>query len=212
MQTLYSPVELAVLNSLEAIDVLFDSRQRSAFLPFLHREISVSQAALEVGELPNTMLYRVKRWQRLGLLLETQSVPVAKGSMRLYGSTAQAYFVPYTATSAEDLVALANNVYTPIFTDFLRAYVQAGENLSRDWGVLFTVQEKQWSVRPVKSAEDFCLPADATSPPTMLEYTQVQLSSAEAKAMQLELLAVAAKYARRSNRKGKLYKVLLGMS
>lgn len=216
-----SPVQTAVVDWLEGISVLLDSRQRAAFLPFLNREISVSQAALEVGELPNTMLYRVRRWQRLGLLQEARTVPHPKGKkggMPLYRSSAPSYFIPYAATSAEDLLTLAREMYTPIFADFLNHYVRSGAALSDDWGVRFEGAAGGWQVRPSKSLEDQCQPSDLTAPPTMLEYVQLELNQNQAKAMQLELLAVLQRYATPTLPSAALegtvrqtYRVILGM-
>jgi hypothetical protein len=209
MPVLHSPVQVAVLKSLEAIEVMLDSRQRAAFLPFLAREVSVSEAAREVSELPNTMLYRVKRWQRLGLLLETRQVPHQKGLMRLYHSSADAFFIPHHASKAEDLLALATGIYTPLIAKFLNAYVQVGQQLSNDWGVRFERQGHDWSVRPVKSADDPCEPTDDDAPPTLLE---VNLSPSQAKAMQRELRAVLEKYANHTSKNTKSYQVMLGLA
>ena len=212
MPDLHSPVKVTVLNSAKAISVLLDSRQRAAFLPFLSREVSVSQAALEVSELPNTMLYRVKRWQRLGLLLEMGCTRHAKGVKRLYRATADAYFVPHSATSAEDLLTLAHNIHAPLFSDFLQAYVQSGQALSDHWGVRFERKGEHWSVRPSKAVDDDCEPTDLVAPPSMVEYLQMQLCEAQAKAMQLELWAVLERYANQSSVQGKTYRVILGIA
>ena len=212
MIAIHSPVQIAVLNSLEAIEALLDSRQRAAFLPFLAREASVSQAAREVSELPNTMLYRVKRWQRLGLLLETRQVQHQKGLMRLYRSSADAFFIAHHATKAEDLLALASGIYTPLIGKFLEAYVQVGQQLSDDWGVRFERQGNDWSVRPVKSVDDQCEPTDDDAPPTLLDLLELQLSAIEAKSMQRELRVVLEKYAHRSSKNAKSYQVILGLA
>jgi hypothetical protein len=212
MPVLHSPVEITVLRSLEAIEVMLDSRQRAAFLPFLAREVSVSEAAREVAELPNTMLYRVKRWQRLGLLLETRQVQHQKGWMSLYRSSADAFFVPHSATKAEDLLALATGIYTPLIAKFLSAYVRSGERLSNDWGVRFERQGHDWSVRPIKSADDPCEPTDDDAPPSLLDLLEVQLNAVEAKSMQRELRAVLEKYANRSSKNAKPYQVILGLA
>ncbi len=191
---------------------MLDSRQRAAFLPFLNREVSVSQAALEVSELPNTMLYRVRRWCRLGLLLKTRRVPHSKGSMCLYRSSANAYFIPHSATSAEDLVALARDIHAPLFTDFLQRYVGSGQALSDQWGVRFERQDLHWSVRPSKAVDDACEPTDPEAPPSLMEYVPLKLSVKQAKAMQLELWAVLERYVRQSTPQGKTYTVVLGIA
>jgi hypothetical protein len=212
MPVFHSPVQITVLKSLEAIEVMLDSRQRTAFLPFLGREVSVSQAAQEVSELPNTMLYRIKRWQRLGLLLETRKIQHQKGWMRLYRSSADAFFVPHSATKAEDLLALAIGIYTPLIANFLNAYVKSGERLSSDWGVRFERSGNDWSVRPIKSADDQCEPTDDDAPPSLLDLLEVQLSAKDAKSLQRELRALVEKYVHRNNKNAKPYQVMIGLA
>ncbi len=208
---LNSPVQTLVIDSLDAISVLLDSRQRKAFLPFVNQEMSVSQAALEAGELPNTMLARVKRWQKLGLLLQTRQVPHSKGKMFLYTASANAFFVPHTATSAADLLELAQQLYAPMLLDFLESYVQAGQRLSGLWGVRFQRLQSQWLVRPAKSEFDQCEPTDADAPVAFVEYTKLNLSESQARVLQQELLGVLGKY-KQLESGGKTYQVLLGLT
>jgi hypothetical protein len=212
MKQANSPVDIIVLDSLETVGVLLDSRQRTAFLPFLGREVSVSEAALEVSELPNTMLYRVKRWLRLGLLKATRVVPHKKGAKQLYRASASAFFVPHKVTSAADLQALAGGIYEPMLTDFLIAYVKVGEQLSDSWGVRFERRGNQWSVRPAKSEQDLCQLGDVDTPASFLEFDELRLNAVQAKDMQLELLAVLEKFKAQSVPQGKVVQVILGLA
>ena len=125
---------------------------------------------------------------------------------------ADAFFIPHSATSSEDLLALAREVHLPIFTDFLASFVRSGEHLSADWGVRFESNGGHWSVRPAKSKDDLCEPADPEGPSSMAEYAQLQLSAAQAKALQLELWAVLERYVAQSSPQGKVYKVFLGLA
>ena len=207
-----SPLEIVALDNPEVIAVLLDSRQRQALLPFMAQATTIIQAAKATNELPNTMLYRVKRWQELGLLLECGTTPHAKGLSRLYRTSANAFFVAHHATNSIDLLALAKELFAPVLTEFLQAFVQSGERLSDQWGVRFERTANQWQVQPAKAINDTCQPTDATSPATIFTMQEIGLSAAQAKAMQLELVGVIQKYANQSHSKQQTYKVLLGIA
>jgi hypothetical protein len=195
MQASYSPVQTAVLDSSKAIAVLLDSRQRFALLPFVGQACSVSTAAQMVGESANTMLYRVRRWCQLGLLLEVGITTHRKGQMRLYQTRADAFFVPHHATRSEDLLALGQSVYVPVFAEFLEQYAKTGEQLSPTWGIRFEKADQAWAIRPVKSQTDQCQPTDAGLPPALLDIAHVQLE----------------KYQARQAVGGRSYQVILGL-
>ncbi|WMT58146.1 ArsR family transcriptional regulator [Truepera radiovictrix] len=89
----------------EAAAALTDPRTLRQLEPFLARECSVSQAAKETHTKPNTMLARVRRFLALGLLEVAREVPRKGRPVRLYRTVADAFFVPYEATSAESLEA-----------------------------------------------------------------------------------------------------------
>jgi hypothetical protein len=212
MQALNSLVEITVLDSANSIAVLLDSRQRHALLPFVGQACAVSVAAQLVGESANTMLYRVRRWKKLGLLLEVGSQAHSKGQMRLYRTPADAFFVPHHATSSEDLLALGQSVYAPVFAEFLGQYAKTGEQLAPTWGIRFEKTDQTWAMRPVKSATDTCQPTDAGLPPALLDIAQVQLSAAHAKALQLEMRRVLEKYQALSSKRGNVFQVILGLA
>jgi hypothetical protein len=207
-----SPLAAAVLDKAEAIAVLLDSRQRAALLPFVGRECSVSQAAKASAELPNTMRSRVKRWQALGLLQETQRVPHQKGSMQLYRASADAYFISHHDTPAVDLFALANDIYTPMIAGFLDSYVRSSQALSDQWGIRFERNGEKWLVQPAKSASDQCRPSDEDAPLALLSQQDIQLSLAQAKAMKQELLGVIQKYANQNVENSQVFSLILGIA
>lgn len=207
-----SPVETSLLDSVDDIRVILDSRQRKALLPFVGREVSISQAAKESAESPNTMLKRVQRWLAMGLLIETGRVVLPKGIMSLYRTKADAFFIPHRATPAEDLLALTQQIYLPMMAGFLQAYVQSGQHLSGDWGVRFERLDGRWWVRPVKDMDDRCEPTDEGLPASLLDINTLCLEDQEAKALQRELRAVVEKYKQCPASKGKTYQVVLGIA
>ena len=94
-----------VVQDRRAADVLTNPHTLRQLEPFLGRDCTVSQAAEETGEKPNTVLSRVKRFLDLGLLKISGEKPRGGRAVKLYRSAADLFFIPYEATSAETLEA-----------------------------------------------------------------------------------------------------------
>jgi hypothetical protein len=210
MQSSNSPLEMAVINSRQAVEVLLDSRQREALLPFVGNRLSVSQAAAQTGESANTMLYRVRRWQRLGLLLEVGSTRHKTRTVRLYSASAQAFFVPYRATNAESLGKAAQQVYVPMFAQLIEQYAKAGEQMSEHWGIRFENVGGVWSMRPQKSGLDSSPASNAASPVALLKVVRLRLGNQQAKALHNEMSVLLQKYQHEDA--GKEYQIVLAMA
>ena len=88
-----------------AAAALMNPRTLRQLEPFLNRERTVLEAAQETGVKPNTMLARVNRFLRLGLLVVTREVPRAGRAVKVYRSRADSFFVPYEITPSETLEA-----------------------------------------------------------------------------------------------------------
>jgi hypothetical protein len=86
-------------------DLLTDPVTLHQLEPFLGRAVSVGQAARETGQKANTVLSRVRRMVEAGVLLECGSLPRRGRPIRLYRSSADAFFIPFDTTSAESLEA-----------------------------------------------------------------------------------------------------------
>lgn len=104
MEEKKSPTILSVHNP-EAAAILTNPRTLRQIEPFLARENTVKDAAEETGEKPNTVLSRVRRFVRLGLLEVLREEPRQGRAVKVYKSTADGFFVPFEATSAESLEA-----------------------------------------------------------------------------------------------------------
>ncbi len=96
---------LAIVNEGAAADVLMDPRALRHLAPFLGRDLTISQAAAESNEKPNTTLGRVRRYQALGLLTVTGEVERRGRPMKLYRTVADVFFVPFEATRSDSLEA-----------------------------------------------------------------------------------------------------------
>ena len=99
-----SPRVLTVQNA-EAAAVLTNPHMLRHLEPFLSRDITVKEAAEQTGEKANTVLSRVRRLLKLDLLEVVREKPRQGRAVKVYRSTADVFFIPFEATSAESLEA-----------------------------------------------------------------------------------------------------------
>ena len=92
-----------IVENLEAAKALLRPETRRFLEPFLDRPCTVSQAALELGVKPNALLYRVNQLWRLGLLRVEREEPRVGKPIKVYRSSAPAFFVPFALTPAETI-------------------------------------------------------------------------------------------------------------
>ena len=78
--------------------LLTDSEAQMIFRPFLARELTASQAASETGRDLNAVLYRLRQFVAAGLVKVVREIKRAGRPIKVYRSTADAYFVPYEFT------------------------------------------------------------------------------------------------------------------
>jgi predicted transcriptional regulator len=97
--------DVRIISDRRLADILTDPQALRRLDPFLGRESSVSDAARLTGEKPNTVLSRVRRFVKLGLLEHSRSVPRKGRAIKLYRTSADAFFIPFDTTSAESLEA-----------------------------------------------------------------------------------------------------------
>ena len=104
MEERESPRILSVHNP-EVAAILTHPHTLRQLEPFLARENTVKGAAEETGEKPNTVLSRVRRFLKLELLEVAREESRRGRAVKVYRSTADGFFVPFEATSAESLEA-----------------------------------------------------------------------------------------------------------
>jgi hypothetical protein len=94
---------LLIITDRQAADILTQPNTLRQLEPFLGRALTITQAAKELKQKPNTVLSRVRRFVKLGLLEVTQDIKRKGRSIKKYRTAADMFFVPYEATSAETL-------------------------------------------------------------------------------------------------------------
>lgn len=99
-------LSIKIIHDARAADTLVNPMTLRQLAPFLAQTRTVSDVALETGEKANTVLARVRRFVALELL-EVVSLTQRPGrSIKHYRTSADSFFVPYEATTAETLESL----------------------------------------------------------------------------------------------------------
>lgn len=109
------------------------------FEPFVARDCTVSQAAKEVKCKVDTMLYRVNLFLKAGLLIVAKRQARRGRSVKVYRSSADAYYIPFELTPFEDVAAFfrksrrANDdILIPRFAKAIRQLEREGRIIYRD--------------------------------------------------------------------------------
>ncbi len=105
MEAPHSP-SIQVVTDAEAADALVNPYTLRQLEPFLGQDCTVSEAARLTGEKPNTVLARVRRFVKLGLLKVVREERRKGRALKVYRSAAEVFFVPFDATSAESLESM----------------------------------------------------------------------------------------------------------
>jgi predicted ArsR family transcriptional regulator len=116
MEEAESPTRIEVKDVKQA-RLLSDPESFHYFTPFLARDYTVSQAAKELGCKVDTMLYRVKTFLEAGLLKIVGTEHRRGRPIKIYRSSADAYFVPFSVTPFEDVeAAIKQNIQKDVDT------------------------------------------------------------------------------------------------
>lgn len=135
MQRAPSPRTLTVTRP-EAARILLDPGELHFFEPFLAREGTVSGVAALLGCKPNSLLARVRRFVACGLLEVVREVPRAGRAVKVYRSTADVYFVPFSGSPFADHAVWAQSRTALILRGLRYAHAQStrlrGHRVYRD--------------------------------------------------------------------------------
>lgn len=172
--------------------------------PFMARERSVSQVARELGLSISGVLYRVRQFERLGLLTRARVERRGGRPIVHYRSAADGYFVPFRATTVTNQEALAAHA-------FRRLREQLDESIGRAWVKGFG-EERPIGIQVYRSpqgrvARNIAPDPDTTSgegpldallaasaPAVWDSWSTLNLRLEEAKALQRELAELMQRY------------------
>lgn len=103
--------------------------------PFMAQEASVSAAAKSLQTSPNSLLYHIDKFLKLGLLVITREEKRAGKPIKYYRTKADTLFVPFSLTSAETVEALLSPLESEWQEKFLRNTASVMQGDEMDLGV-----------------------------------------------------------------------------
>lgn len=194
----------ATVDDPEQARLLTDPLSLRFFEPFLAREQSASQAAAELGVRLDTLLYRLRVLQRAGLVRVVRSQKRAGRPVKIYRSSADAYFIPFGATPYAELeerireqLRTHDEVVVRALARTLRASGYEGQRLYRDArGEVFrqSAKDKATYLDLADWASLQRHVRDRAAPATERLAAQLALTDEEAKSLLLELYGLWRRY------------------
>jgi hypothetical protein len=107
--------------------------------PFLARSISAKEASQEIGCNLDTLLYRIRVFQKAGLLKISEERKRAGRAIKLYRTVFDAYFVPHTLTPFATLEEHFQALFMPTIQEHIHNLAKRtqkrgtkGQNIYRD--------------------------------------------------------------------------------
>lgn len=203
---------IKIVNDARAADVLVNPLTLRQLAPFLARARTVSEVAAETGDKPNTVLARVRRFMRLGLLTVDSITPRAGRPIKRYRTVADSFFVPYEATSAatlESLMAERDRYYEALLR---RGVVKTRIEDVGTWGTRIYRDDKgRLQIQTAVTPEQNYTMIDADRPAVISAWRDsVYLDFADAKALQREMFELLERYQQKEG--AQRYIIRLGLA
>ena len=196
----------------EAAAILANPHTLRQLEPFLARDMTVKEAAEETSEKPNTVLSRVRRFLKLGLLEVVREEPRQGRAVKVYRSVADGFFIPFEATSAESLeAALAER--DAYWQDLLRRnVVRARLEKVETYGTrIYRDARGRLQVQMAVTPEQNYTTLDRDDPAVLSAWRDaVYLDFEDAKALQREMFDLLKRY--QQKRGAQRYIVRLGLA
>ncbi|HKI57294.1 MAG TPA: hypothetical protein VKB31_09105 [Trueperaceae bacterium] len=190
------PASYRVVREPAAAALLMNPTTLRQLAPFLGRERTVSQAAAEMGQLPNTVLKRVQRFLRVGLLEVAREAPRRGRAVKLYRTVAELFFVPFEATAAESLEAALAERDAYWERLLRRNVVRARMEALGTWGTrVYRDARGRLQVQTAVTPEADATTLDAAAPAVLSSWRDsVMLDFEDAKALQRAMYELLLRY------------------
>ena len=185
-----------VVRDPDAAELLMNPTTLRQIAPFLGRARTIGQAAEEAGELPNTVLKRVRRFRAAELLEVAATLPRRGRPMKLYRTTADLFFVPFEATAAESLEASLAERDAYWERLLRRNVVRARMEALGTWGTrVYRDDRGRLQVQTAVTPEADATTLDADAPAVLSSWRDsVTLDFEDAKALQREMYELLLRY------------------
>jgi hypothetical protein len=189
-----------VITDPGAVRLLTRLGSRQQLQPFLLHSLSVKEFSERFELSLNAGHYRIKTFERAGLIA-VQHLEGRRGrAIKHYIATANGFFVPFNQTRTESLERFMNESTAPVFAQFMRLLAHAGAELVRDTKELgfrlynaggyvnadFSPRGQEFDLLQALLAPD--------APALMSSFTPLRLTHERAKALQLEMMSLLERY------------------
>jgi hypothetical protein len=206
-----------VVKNTDAAQVLSEPVKQRYLLPFIREELSLSEAARQLGVKPNAMLYQINKLLNLGLLEVVRVKQRTGRASKIYRAIAQRFFIPFSLTQAETVQNLA--IETDIRSEslFQQDLINAQMAYGSEWGIaIYIMEDGSLSIDLATSIEhtaedtDFILAANY--PAVWSSWLWINLSHSEAKMLQQELITLWKRYKQMRSLDKPKYTLRLGLA
>jgi DNA-binding MarR family transcriptional regulator len=189
---------LLQVRDAEAVKLLVHSEERRFLEPFLASEKSASEASAELGVKLDAMTYRIRSFEKAGLLVVTRKEARKGRAIKYYKAIAEGFQVAFTDLPFEDLETLFRELDAPMRTVALRGAARVAREGAVEGWVMRFYRDPSGRVNvdmapPAKSWQPQDL-LEPTLPPIMLNWLPLHLTNEEAKGLQAELFALLGRY------------------
>lgn len=195
----------------KAAAYLSDPNKTVFLYPFIGRERSASDVARYYKLSIKTLLYQIHRLIELGLLCVTRTEARRGSPIKYYRATADAFFVPFEATSLTNIETMVDQWSQSLQPVFLKGFTRALLDSNKRWGVRIGRESNGLlMISPATGPDE---PFDPLVPeaPAVMEgwFTDLQLDFDDAKAFQLELAELYVRYLGRAGQRRYIIRVAL---
>ncbi len=212
------PEERITITRPDVAKALTQLKTTQLLEPFMKRELTLSEAAKELGVKLPKLHYHVNKFMEFGLLEVARIEARAGRPLKLYRSTAHTFFVPYHLTPSETLAQLLGDLMVPSERRFHREAAHALQTLDPEWGLSITCPPDEGvSYALAPRATDFVprlvesvLKPDA--PALFLSDGTLELDFRTAKALQKDLINLFGGYRQKQEAGGQRYAYRLGLT
>ncbi len=202
----------------EVARALTDARTVQLLEPFMKRDVTLNEAAKELGIKLPLLLYYVNKFLAFGLLKVTRTEPRAGRPVKYYRSTAKTFFVPYQLTSSETLAHLLAELIAPTEKHFHREAARTLQMLEPDWGLNISAHTEE-GITYALAPQTAAYASDAVgrmlepdSPALLVNDGTFELDFETAKALQKDLADLFSRYKQRQKSGGQHYAYRLGLT
>ena len=201
-----------IITETQAADALINPKTLRWLEPFLASPTTISEAAKQTASKPNTVLSRVKRFMKLGLIKIVKEEKRAGRAIKWYRTSSDSFFVPFAATTAESLEEMMAERDSYWENMLRQAVVQSRMESIGTWGTRFYKDKRghlqvQTAIGPTEN-HDLLEP---NAPAALSGWRDsVFLDFEEAKQLQNDMFELLTKYQKKSG--AQRYIIRLGMA